>query len=147
MSNWFAQGCPPDPVGGSYLPQDDYELIESQVQVKTDDFPNTLALAPTVSTREISGILEGNDANGNPDVDFLKINIKGRRTINISSENADIKATLYGPLGTVIGTYDDPADLRVSIPATSGIRYLKIEAVSNANMEARFMTGMYKISY
>ena len=146
VNNWFAQ-C----RGGNFRPsaQDDYEFISSRIQVRSDDFPNTLGPGSVITSNEITGILEGNKATGNPDVDFIKFNVRNPGPINISvtSENIDIKASLYQG-GRLIGEYNDPDDTHVQInaPKAAGMLFLKIEGASNINMDQRFMTGQYKVT-
>ena len=138
VGNWFAQSCVHPVFGG---PQNDYSLLNSQVAVREDDFPDSPS-GGLITATEINGILE---IAG--DADFFRINFKNPGPVTISSENADIKASLYTPGGHLLGEYNDPDDTYVTIPNAAGLRYLKVEAAGNANMASQFMTGKYKILY
>lgn len=138
INNWFAQSCI-DPFYG--VAQNDYELINSQVAVRDDDFPNTPS-GGTLSGGEITGILEQAG-----DVDYMKINFKNPGPVTITSDNIDLKVSVFNNGGKLMGEYNDPFDTNVTIPSVNGLRYLKIEGESNDNMSAQFMTGMYKVTY
>ncbi|MCY7311935.1 MAG: hypothetical protein LH619_14255 [Chitinophagaceae bacterium] len=139
ISNWFAQPCL---VPYYSIPQNDFVFLNNQVELREDDFPNSPTGNKTNTAPEINGILEQDG-----DVDFIRINFKNPGPVTITSENIDIKASLYLPNGQLIAEYENPDDTHVIIPSANGMRYLKIEAVSNANMSSQFMTGMYKIKY
>ena len=136
--NWFAQSCLSPTFG---VPQNDFTLLNNQVALREDDFPGSPAGSAQPSG-EITGVLEEDG-----DVDFIRINFRNPSDVVISSENIDVKVSVYTPGGHLLGTYDDPADTGITIPGLNGNRYLKIEAVSNANMSSQFMTGQYKIVY
>lgn len=138
VTNWFAQSCF-HPVFGP--PQNDFNLLNNQVAVRADDFPDVPS-GGLISATEINGILETSG-----DADFFRINFRNPGPVTISSENADIKASLYAPGGHLLGEFNDPDDTHVTIPNAAGLRYLKVEAVGNANMAAQFMTGKYKVVY
>ncbi len=137
--NWFAQSCPSPTFG---VPQNDFALLNSQVALHEDDFPDLPTGPVQASAGVITGVLEEEG-----DVDFIRINFKGPGAVVISSDNMDIKVSVYTPGGHLLETYDDPEDTGVTIPQLNGNRYLKIEAISNANMSSQFMTGQYKIVY
>ena len=124
------------------VPQNDFVFLNNQVELRQDDFPNSPTGNNINMAPEISGILEQAG-----DVDFIRINFGNPGPVTITSENIDIKASLYLPNGQLIAEYENPDDTHVIIPSANGMRYLKIEAVSNANMSSQFMTGMYKITY
>ncbi len=46
-----------------------------------------------------------------------------------------------------MGEFNDPEDINVTVPKAVGMRYLKVEAASNANMSSQFMTGSYKVVF
>jgi hypothetical protein len=136
INNWFAQSCE-SPFSG--LPQNDYSLINDQVEVRADDFPNDSEGA-TIASESFEGRLESAG-----DVDFVRISFRGPGPVTISSDNIDLKVTLMTPGGRVIGEFNDPDTRDVTIPSANGMRYLKIEAASNENMSAQFMTGTYRV--
>ncbi|MGD9560652.1 MAG: hypothetical protein AB7F88_01530 [Pyrinomonadaceae bacterium] len=138
ISNWFAQSCPSPTFG---LPQNDYELINSQVVVRPDDFPDEPE-GSVVEGTEISGVLEGSG-----DADLIKINFRNPGPVVITSDNIDLKVSLLNPGGRVMAEFNDPGSTDVTIPFARGMKYLKIEAASNENMSAEFMTGTYHVSY
>jgi len=138
VTNWFAQPCPLHLYGGT---QNDFEELNSQVVLRADDFPN-FPSGNTVNAGNITGILEQAG-----DVDFISINFKNPGAVTVSSENIDLKVSVYNNGGHLMGEYNDPEDTGVTIPGVNGKRYLKIEAASNENMSSQFMTGQYKITY
>jgi hypothetical protein len=64
-----------------------------------------------------------------------------------TSENIDIKVSVYSPGGHLFSEHNDLGDTGIIIPRIKGVCYLKIEAASNENMLARFMTGEYEVTY
>jgi hypothetical protein len=137
--NWFAQPCL---VPGYGIPQNDFVFLNDQVNLKEDDFPNESTGGSIVLGNEITGVLEQAG-----DVDFIRINFRNPGPVTITSENIDIKASLFLPNGQLIAEYENPDDTHVTIPSANGLKYLKIEAVSNVNMSSQFMTGQYKITH
>ncbi|MDZ4796029.1 MAG: hypothetical protein SGI83_17245 [Bacteroidota bacterium] len=137
--NWFAQPCL---VPGYGIPQNDFVFLNDQVALKQDDFPDQPGGSTIASANEISVVLEQAG-----DVDFVRIVFGKPGPVIITSENIDIKASLYLPNGELIAIYENPNYTHVTIPSVNGLKYLKIEAISNANMSATFMTGQYKIAY
>ena len=138
ISNWFAQSCPSPTLGP---PQIDYDLINSQVVARPDDFPD----GPTggvTDLNSISGVLERPG-----DVDFVMVNFRNPGPVVITSDNIDLKVSLVNPGGRVMDEFNDPDSTNVIVPSAKGMRYLKIEAASNDNMSAQFMTGTYHVSY
>ena len=138
INNWFAQSCL-DPT--YLLPQNDYDLINSQVVVRPDDFPDERP-GRVVDANIISGVIERAG-----DVDFIRINFKSPGPVVITSDNIDLKVSLLNLGGRVIYEINDPAGTNVTIPSASDMRYLKVEAASNDNMSAQFMTGKYQVSF
>lgn len=138
ITNWFAQDCP---VPDFRVRQNDYNLLNNQVAVRADDYPDEPS-GGLVETREITGILERAG-----DVDFIMINFKGPDPAVITSDNIDLKVSVVTPGGHVLEEFNDPDNTNVLIPSAVGMRYLKIEAAGNVNMSAQFMTGTYRISY
>ncbi len=139
IDNWYAQSCHSPTFG---QPQDDFELLNSQVVLKADDFPNSPEGNNTVDSGPIAGILEAQN-----DADYILINFKNPGPVTITSNNIDIKASLYNPGGHLVEEYNDPADISVTIPSANGKKYLKIEGAGNVNMASRFMTGKYTVSF
>lgn len=137
--NWFAQPCL---VPGYGIPQNDFVFLNNEVELREDDFPNQPSGGSIISLTEITGVLEQAG-----DVDFIKINFTNPGPVTITSENIDIKASLYLPNGQFIAEYENPYDTHVTIPSANGLKYLKIEAISNVNMSSVFMTGQYKIMH
>ncbi len=137
--NWFAQPCL---VPGYGIPQNDFIFLNNQVELREDDFPNQPSGGSIISLTEITGVLEQAG-----DVDFIKINFTNPGPVTITSENIDIKASLYLPNGQLIAEYENPDDTHITIPSANGLKYLKIEAISNINMSSVFMTGQYKIAH
>ncbi len=135
--NWFAQPCL---VPGYGISQNDFVFLNDQVDLKEDDFPNQSDGGSIILENEITGVLEQAG-----DVDFIRINFRNPGPVTITSENIDIKASLFLPNGRLIAEYENPDDTRVTIPSANGLKYLKIEAISNVNMSSQFMTGQYKI--
>jgi len=136
--NWWAQSCP-DPTFG--VPQNDYALLNQQVDVVSDDFPNS-ALGVPVLARTFLGRLEQAG-----DTDYISINFKARQGSRVTSDNIDLKVSLCNAAGTVIAVFDDPAGRNVNIPYTPRARFLKIEAGPNPNISSAFMTGHYRVQY
>lgn len=139
MTNWYAQNCDLRVFG---VPQNDFALLNSQVVLREDDFPGTPTGQTTDELAEVTGVLEQEG-----DIDFIRINFRNPGEVRISSENADLKVSVYGPGGNLLDIYEDPNDTGVTIPRLMGNRYLKVEAISNVNMPTQFMTGQYKIRY
>lgn len=139
IANWFAQSCIHPIYGG---PQNDFVFLNNEVELREDDFPNESGGGSIVLANEITGVLEQAG-----DVDFIRINFRNPGPVTITSENIDIKASLYLPNGQLITEYENPDDTHVTIPSANGLKYLKIEAVSNVNMQSTFMTGQYKITH
>jgi hypothetical protein len=137
--NWFAQPCL---IPGYGIPQNDFDFLNNQVELREDDFPNEPGGGSIISSTEITGILEQRD-----DVDFIRINFTNPGPVTINSENIDIKASLYLPNGQLIAEYENPDDTNITIPAINGLKHLKIEAISNVNLSSVFMTGEYKITH
>ncbi len=140
--NWFAQPCLVTGYGFPQIPQNDFVFLNDQVELKEDDFPNQTGGGRVVVANEINGILEQAG-----DIDFIRIVFGNAGPVTITSENIDIKATLYSPSGQLIAEYENPDDTHVTIPSANGLKYLKIEAISNVNMSSQFMTGQYKIAH
>ncbi len=138
VSNWFAQACP-SPLFGEQ--QNDYELINSQVTVRPDDFPDEPSEA-VVDTSTIDGVLEQAG-----DVDFIKINFRNPGPVVIASDNIDLKVSIVNVGGRVMSESNDPAGTNAIVPSAKGMRYLKIEGAANDNMPAQFMTGTYHVSF
>jgi hypothetical protein len=138
IDNWFAQSCI-DPIFGSA--QNDYELINSQVVARPDDFPDDPS-GGVVDQAQITGYLERAG-----DADHIRINFKNPGVAVVTSDNIDLKVSILNPGGKVMGVYNDPNSPNVTIPAAKGMRYLKIEAAGNANMAAQFGIGTYHVSY
>lgn len=138
VTNWFAQTCP-GPTNQYF--QNDYSMINDQVTVRTDDFPDSPSGSPQPNG-PITGVLEHGS-----DVDYVRVKFRNSGPATVSSDNIDLKVSLLGGNGDVIAVYNDPDSTNVTIPAVSGTRYLKIEGESNANMSSVFMTGTYRISY
>lgn len=138
VNNWFAQSCT-DPFFG--VAQNDYELINSQVEIRADDFPDTPD-GSTIAAERVNGVLERAG-----DVDFLRINFKGRGAATITSNNIDLKVTVLTPGRHVVEEFNDPESTGVTIPLVMGMRYLKVQAASNENMSSQFMTGTYRVTY
>lgn len=138
VSNWFAQTCLSPTFA---VAQNDYELLNSQVAVRPDDFPDEPEGA-IVEDTEITGVLERAR-----DVDHIKINFRKPGAVRISSDNIDLQVELLKPNGQVIERFNDPDSTNVVIPAGKGLKYLRIRAKRNENMRRRFMTGTYHISY
>ncbi len=132
ISNGYAQPC---------QPQNDFVFINNQVVLRPDDFPNNFGgrVAAPSGTRRILGT--GND------VDFMYLTPHSTRAVTITSENIDLKVTLYDMAGRVVSEYNDLNDTGVIIPEVKGVCYIKVEVVSNANMSSQFMTGQYLVSY
>ncbi len=139
VNNWFDQSCP---INIFNVPQNDFAYLNNQVELKDDDFPNQPMGGAMISSSDITGILEQAG-----DEDFIKINFRNPGPVTIVSDNIDMKASLYLPNGQLFAEYDDPNDINVTIPSATGLKYLKIEAISNVNMSATFMTGRYKINH
>jgi hypothetical protein len=138
INNWFAQSCI-DPFFG--VPQDDYEFISDQVDVRADDFPD-LPTRNQVSAENFDGVLEHGG-----DVDYVLINFRSPGPLTITSDNIDLKVSVVVPGGHVFEEFNDPASTNVSIPSIEGLRYLRIEAAGNENMSAQFMTGTYHVLF
>lgn len=139
ITNWYSQNCNLREFG---VPQNDFALLSSQVVLREDDFPGTPAGQTVSEPAEITGILEQEG-----DIDFIRINFRNPGDVTISSENADLKVSVYSPGGNLLGVYEDPNDTGVTIPGLRGNRFLKIEAIGNVNMSTQFMTGQYRIQY
>ena len=138
INNWFAQDC----LGpNSGVRQNDYQLINSQVSVRPDDFPDEPD-GGVIDANDFSGILERAG-----DVDLIGIPFRDPGPVVITSGNIDLKVSLVNRGGQVMAELDDPDGTSVTIPFAAGMRYLKIEAAGNQNMPARFMTGTYFVSY
>jgi hypothetical protein len=138
MFNWFAQAC----VEPNFLAtQDDFALINSQVVLKPDDFPNVLGGTP-ISARVVNGTFEQAG-----DVDYVATNLKWRGPVTVTSENVDLKVSAYNGRGELVQTFDDPLDRNVTLPRMSRIRSLKIERAPNPNMPPQFMVGGYVINF
>ncbi len=132
IDNWFAQPC---------QTQNDFVFINNKVVLRPDDFPNNFGgrVAAPSGTR---GVLETGT-----DVDFLYLRPRSPGPVSITSENIDLKVTLYNMAGRIVSEYNDPNDTGVIIPEVKGVCYIKVEGVSNANMSSQFMTGQYLVSY
>ncbi len=94
IGNWFAQSCF-SPIYG--LPVDDYQLINDQVTVRPDDFPD-VPTGDAVTGNEINGVLERAG-----DVDYFKINFKGPGPIRVTSDNIDLKVSILNLGGETDG--------------------------------------------
>ena len=140
ITNWYAQSCN-SPFNG--LSQNDFELLSDVVSLRSDDYPDAVGekIKPAPATT-FTGILETPG-----DADFIYIKFKSPGTVTIRSENIDLKASLYNPGGQLLASYNDPENTGITIPDARGTRYLKIEATSNLNVSAQFMTGQYTVSY
>lgn len=143
ISNWFDQPCINPNSGGG--PQNDFALLNSQVSVKEDDFPNA-AGNPDSHQMVVGGLVEGILEEAG-DADYILVNFRSPGPVTITSENIDLKVSLFNPGGQLISEHNNPDDTHVTIPSVRGLTFLKVEAVSNANMSSQFMTGKYKVSY
>ncbi len=138
FTNWWAQPCI-EPTFG--VPFNDFVSINNQVVLRPDDFPNG-AIGEPVTSRLIQGILEQA-----ADVDFIRVNFKSRGPITVTSDNIDLKVTLYNRIGVPMGEFDDPNATNVTIPATPRVRYISVQAGPNPNIGMEFMTGTYVVNY
>jgi hypothetical protein len=139
ISNWYAQSCQLPEVGQS---QDDFFLINSQVELRADDFPDGNVMGNVITSGPVDGILEKQN-----DVDFILINFRSPGNVVITSENIDIKASIITAGGHVLAQYNDPDDTGVTIPQVRGMMFLKIEAADNTNVSSRFQTGKYRVIF
>ena len=139
ITNWFGQSCP-EPTFGA--PIDDFQFLNNQVVLRPDDFQDVGSITVGGFTASIDGIL-----NRSGDVDLIPLNLSGPGLIVVASDNADIEASLFETDGTPLGTFNDPDTTGVIFPVTGGQKILRVTATSNANMDARFMTGQYNVSY
>jgi hypothetical protein len=140
ISNWFDKSCWQLCAYGG---QDDFLKINDQVQLKADDFPDQLTDLPVTATASFEGTLEKQ-----LDVDMVKINFTAPGPVTITSQgNVDLKVTVLTVGGFVLGEYDDPGSLDVTIPSAAGLRILKIEGGYNPNVSSRFFTGKYRVSF
>ena len=140
INNWYAQDCYTPSYG--YGPQNDFEIISSHAGIRPDDFPNEISGSQAIKTSSITGIIEQSG-----DVDFIRINFQGPKTVTVKSENIDLQVSVYNSGGKLEGVYTDPEDTGVTIPKINGNRYLKIEPISNEHVSAQFMTGKYHIAF
>jgi hypothetical protein len=136
VDNWFAQPC-----SRNGYTQNDYSMINDQVTVRTDDFPD-LPSGSISRDGPVTGVLESG-----VDIDYVRINVKNPGPVTVSSDNIDLKVTVLNAGGKFMAVYNDPTSTNVSIPSLSGVRYLRIEGESNENMSSEFMTGTYTIIY
>jgi hypothetical protein len=139
MFNWFAQTCI-EPTFG--VAQNDFALLQTQVTVKADDFPNTLGGAAVAPSRVITGRLEQAG-----DVDFIRTDMKWRGPVTVKSDNIDLKVSVYNGRGQLVQVLDDLTDRDITIPDLNRIRYIKVERAANGNMPPQFMTGTYVINF
>ncbi len=140
ISNWYAQDC----YRPSYYygPQNDFEIISSHAGIRPDDFPNEISGSQAIKASSVTGIIEQSG-----DVDFIRINFQGPKTVTVKSENIDLQVSVYNSGGKLEGVYTDPEDTGVTIPNLKGNRYLKVEPISNEYVSAQFMTGNYHIAF
>jgi len=82
------------------------------------------------------------------DVDINDIMLKGGgTTIRVTSDNADLKITLYRKGGKLVAANTNAFDTDAKLFVKAGGKFkLKIEAVSNENVSRQFMTGKYLVS-
>jgi hypothetical protein len=139
ITNWFGQTCT-EPFYGA--PVYDFQFLNNQVAMRVDDFPDVPTFpSQSLLPGETLGILERDG-----DVDLMLVNFKNGRSVTITSDNIDLKVSVLAPGGQVLEEYNDPDSTGVTIPSVRGLRYLKVEAASNDNLDSRFMTGTYKVT-
>ncbi|WP_018626597.1 M57 family metalloprotease [Niabella aurantiaca] len=138
VSNWYAQTCINSFWG---VALNDFELIHKQVRLVEDDYPDFIEKHAALTSPSVTGVLgvEG-------DIDFIRMHFKKPTVLTVASENIDLKVSVYTNGGKLTGVYNDPDDTGVTLPRLSGNRILKVEAVDNAYMSSRFMTGRYYIN-
>lgn len=139
VSNWFAQPCL-EPIFGEA--QNDYDLINEQVSVRADDYPDVPGHSLIKEQGIVSGVLERGG-----DIDYLRLNFRRGGPVTVTSDNIDLKVTLLNAAGVVLAEFNDPDTTSVSIPNAVGVNYLKVEAAGNENMAAQFMTGTYRVNF
>jgi hypothetical protein len=118
----------------------DFNYLNTIVALRGDDHPDV----PGAWTDPVSDIIPGTLGVAN-DVDFIFLRPLSPVVVEVTADNIDLEVSWCSPNGAVISTFNDPADLGVTIPRIAGLGFLKIKAASNANLDAQFMTGNYKV--
>jgi len=129
--------------------QDDAAIITSMVGTKTDDYPNTITNAPTL-TSSLNGII-----NSNADVDYFKISITSVKNISLTPANAgtgnlggnvDLVLNVYSSTGALINSYDNTSALNAVTTLNAGTYYLSASTVANLYTSNYGMLGNYTIN-
>lgn len=131
ITNWFTGTSA---IGCTEI-QNDFAFISAYV-------PRTKDVEGLELEREFEGVL-----NYGGDMDIHDVFLKGGgTTIRATSENADLKITLWHKGRKIIAANTNARDTYAEIFVKRGGKLqLKIEAVSNENISNRFMTGKYHI--
>ncbi len=136
ISNWWSQACT-HPVDGG--PLHDFSLISNQVVLRPDDVPN-VAPGGSAST-PFNGVIEKAG-----DSDLVRVTSGFADFLSVRSSNIDLVASVFATNGTLIGRYIDRDRSGLTFPIPSGASDIRIRPASNANMDAVFMTGRYRLT-
>ncbi len=155
MTNW---NNGPTPYGCTNT-QDNLSIIATQngFTYRPDDYGETLD-AGTYTTPSanfsVDGIITTNNdidafkfvltQNSNYHLTAIPFNIGG----NYNAANLDIKLQLFNSAGTLIGTYDPPYTMDVTVDTilTAGTYFIKIDGTGNANIGEYGSLGAYTIT-
>lgn len=140
VSNWYSQECSHPTDGG---PLHDFELISNQVELIPDEFPDVTGLNFLGSSTPLPA--EGTLGVGG-DSDVIRVTLPTNAMLSVASDNIDIQASVFTTDGTLVGTFNDPDGTDVSFFVMGGTFDILIQAASNVNMNAQFMTGKYTLS-
>lgn len=133
----------PNPYGCASL-QNDVDVINSVVGMKTDDYSNSIK-----SPFAINGTTEG-VMNNSSDVDAFSISSAAPVTLTAKaadavSTNLDLKLNIYDRLGNLMQTVADPSTINATVNLPAGKYLISVETDENQYAKRYGMMGKYML--
>lgn len=123
--------------------QNDYAKLQRAVGLAADDYPDTATYTRSALLKDFNGILHSGS-----DVDVVPVNFTQAVVISATSDCADLKLTALDKLKQPLATANDPLTTSASLSILpAGEYFLKIEGVTNPNMDKKYMTGPYHVKF
>ena len=135
-------------IGASAI-QDDVAVITNVLGNITDDYSNSVAGAPALSS-SMNAVI-----NNSSDVDFFSVNLSASTTVTLTpfnvglynaGSNVDLILRIYNSQGGLIATTDYIDILNAATVLAPGTYYISVGTISNLYTTTYGMVGKYSIS-